>query len=505
MNGQVYLIGAGPGDPGLITVKAVECLRRADVVVYDRLVAPVLLDYARADAEKIYVGKASSDHTLPQNEINTLLVQKAREGKIIARLKGGDLFVFGRGGEEALALVDAGIEFEIVPGISSAIAAPAYAGIPVTHRGVATSFTVATGHFENSEFEIRNSETRIFLMGVENLERIVESLQDDRVAANTPAALVRWGTTTQQETRVGTLENIVEVARGLQPPAVLIVGNVVALREKLQWFEARPLFGKRILVTRAREQASEFSRMLRDLGAEPIEFPVIRIAPLDDYHPLDDALTQHYDWVIFTSVNGVNAVWHRLAAIGRDARAFAGTKLCAIGPATAEQLASHGLRADFVPRDASRIAEGIVADIGDVNGKRVLLPRADIARENLAHDLRARGAIVDEVVAYRTVTIDANDPSAQHIRDLLAAGEIDAITFTSSSTVRGFCSVIKSEIENRKLKIVCIGPITAQTARDLGLRVDVTAREYMLEGLTRALVSCWKEGWDADTGSQRER
>ncbi len=506
MNCKVYLIGAGPGDPGLITVKAVECLRRADVVVYDRLVAPALLDYAPAHAEKIYVGKASSDHTLPQCEINALLVEKARAGRIVARLKGGDPFVFGRGGEEALALVQAGIEFEIVPGISSAIAAPAYAGIPVTHRGIATSFTVATGHLRegrNSEFGIRNSETQIFLMGVENLPHIVASLLTDRRAPETPAALVRWGTTTQQKTIVGTLANICERGKNLLPPAVLVVGEVVNLREKLRWFENRPLFGKRILVTCAREQASELSDMLRDLGAEPIEFPVVRIAPLDDYRALDDALTRCYDWIIFTSGNEVSAVWHRLEALGRDARAFVGARLGAIGPATAEQLASHGLRADFVPCES--VAEAIVAGIGNVKGKRVLLPRADMARENLACDLRARGAGVDEVVAYRTVTLDAHDPSAQHIRDLLAANEIDAITFPSSSTVRGFVNAIQFPISNFQFPIIaCIGPITAQTARDLGFRVDVTAQEYTLEGLTRALVSCWVEGVYADTYSQRE-
>lgn len=504
MTGKVYLIGAGPGDPGLITVKAVECLRRADVVVYDRLIAPALLDYAHADAEKIYVGKASSDHTLPQNEINALLVQKARDGKIVARLKGGDPFVFGRGGEEALALVQAGIEFEIVPGVSSAIAAPAYAGIPVTHRGVATSFTVATGHLRDDQASIANPQapTLIYLMGVENLNSIVANLIQSGCHSTTPTALVRWGTTPQQETIVGTLGDICERGKNLQPPAVLIVGNVVALREKLRWFENRPLFGKHILVTRAREQASELSQMLRELGAEPIESPIIRIAPLDDYRALDDALTQRYDWIIFTSVNGVDAVWRRVQAIERDARWFAGVRVGAIGPATAKRLTRYGLRADFVPREY--VAEGIVAGIGDVNGKRLLLPRADLARENLARDLRARGAIVAEVVAYRTLTIDANDPAIEKIRAMLAADEIDAITFTSSSTVRGFVHAVQAKIEDLKSKIICIGPITAQTARELGLRVDVIAQEYTLEGLTKALVSCWKEASHADTINQRE-
>lgn len=482
---RVYLIGAGPGDPGLITIKGVECLRRADVVVYDRLVAPALLDYAPASAEKIYVGKASGAHTMSQAEINARLIEKARAGKIVARLKGGDPFVFGRGGEEALALAEAGIAFEIVPGVTSAIAAPAYAGIPVTHRGVAASFTVATGHrADESPIPNLHAPTLVFLMGVENLESIVTSLIEAGRDATTPAALVRWGTTPQQQTIIGTLANIVERARDLQPPAVLVVGEVVNLRERLQWFEKRPLLGKRILVTRAREQASELARRLAELGAEPIEFPTIRIAPLDDYAQLDAALAQKYDWVIFTSVNGVRFVWERLTALGRDARAFAETRLAAIGSATAEELARHGLRADFVPREY--IAEALAEQIGDVAGQRILLPRADIARETLAHELRARGAHVDDVAAYRTITTDANDPRAQEMRAQLERGKIDAITFTSSSTVRGFVNC-QLPIDNCQLTIACIGPVTAQTARELGLRVDVVAEEYTIAGLVAAL------------------
>lgn len=495
MKGKVFLVGAGPGDPGLITLKGVECLRRADVIVYDRLVAPALLDYAPASAEKIYVGKASSDHTLPQSEINALLIEQARAGKIVVRLKGGDPFVFGRGGEEALALADAGIAFEIVPGISSAIAAPAYAGIPVTHRGVAASFTITTGHREN---EIPNPKSQIptciFLMGVENLPSIVATLRESGRAATTPAALVRWGTTAQQETIVGDLGNIVARSHDLKPPAVLIVGDVVNLRKQLQWFENRPLFGKRILVTRAREQASELSRRLAELGAEPIEFPVIQIQPLADYAELDAALARKYDWVILTSVNGVKFVWERLTALGRDARAFANARLAAIGPATAEELARHGRRADFVPR--AYFAEAIVENIGDVTGQRILLPRADSAREILAEGLRERGASVDDVAAYRTVTTDANDPRAQEIRALIERDEIDVITFTSSSTARGFISAVnqKSEIINHKSQIACIGPITAHTARDLGLRVDIVAEEYTIAGLVATLVNFYQRG-----------
>jgi uroporphyrinogen III methyltransferase/synthase len=490
----VYLVGAGPGDPGLITVRGVECLRRADVVVYDRLVAPSLLDYAPNEAERIYVGKASSDHTLPQAEINALLIEKALAGQVVVRLKGGDPFVFGRGGEEALALAEAGVPFEVVPGISSAIAVPAYAGIPVTHRGVAASFAVVTGHAAGDRPTTDDrrpmADTLVYLMGVENLGNIVAVLMDAGRAPETPAAAIQWGTTVRQQTVVGELRDIVERSRALEPPAVLIVGPAVALREKLNWFEARPLFGKRILVTRARAQASELSSLLRSLGAEPIEFPVIRILPVDEPAPLDQALERRHDWVIFTSVNGVQAVWNRLQAQGRDARALGGPhecgpRLCAIGPATAEALAAHGLRADLVP--AEYVAEAILAEIGDVAGQRILLPRADMARPALADGLRRKGATVDEVTAYRTVTIGAGSPQAQEIRALLAEGQMDAITLTSSSTARGLIESHVLEGAPRVPIIACIGPITAQTARELNLPVHIVAGVYTLEGLVSAL------------------
>ncbi|MCI0478103.1 MAG: uroporphyrinogen-III synthase, partial [Anaerolineales bacterium] len=345
--------------------------------------------------------------------------------------------------------------------------------------------------FQVSGFKSDGVDTLVCLMGVENLANIVTGLLESGSNAATPAALVRWGTTTQQETIIGNLGNIVERARDLKPPAVLIVGEVVNLREKLQWFENRPLFGKRILVTRAREQASELSRRLAELGAEPIEFPVIQIQPLDDYAKLDIALAQKFDWVIFTSGNGVRFVWQRLTALGRDARAFADTRLGAIGPATAEELARHGLRADFVPREY--VAEAILEQIGDVTGQRFLLPRADIARGTLAEGLRARGASVDEVAVYRTVTTDANDPRAQEIRALIESGEIDAITFTSSSTVRGLINC-QFPIANCQLTIACIGPVTAHTARDLGLHVDIVAEEYTIAGLVVTLVNFYQRG-----------
>ncbi|MEW6230782.1 MAG: uroporphyrinogen-III C-methyltransferase [Chloroflexota bacterium] len=515
ISGIVYIVGAGPGDPGLITVKGVECLRRADVIIYDRLVSPHLLDYAPFQAERIYVGKASSDHIRSQKETNRLLVEKARQGKTVVRLKGGDPFVFGRGGEEALALAEAGIPFEVVPGVTSAIAAPAYAGIPVTHRGVARSFAVFSGH--RAELETRGHgdaetaaesrqasadtlgsergpwnverETLIVLMGVENLGSIVASLLEEGYSLETPVALVRWGTTPQQETVVGTLGDIVERGRELYPPAVLVVGQVVSLRERLKWFEDRPLFGKRILVTRFREQRSELSCLLAEQGAEPIDFPVIQILPTEDNTPLDEALALPHDWVIFTSANGVKAVWDRLQAAGRDARAFAGVRLCAIGLATAAELAAHGLHADFVL--ARHIAEAAVAGIGDATGQRILLPRADIAQEALAQGLRQKGAFVDEVVAYRTAI--ASDPTSNDIRAMLQDGQIDAIVFTSPSTVRGF---FESKVQSPKSKapiVACIGPVTAQTARDLGLRVDVVAKEHTVKGLVAALVDYYQK------------
>lgn len=499
MSGMVYLVGAGPGDPGLITVRGIECLRRAEVVVHDRLVAPALLDYAPAGAERIYVGKASGAHQMPQAEINQLLIAQARQGKIVVRLKGGDPFVFGRGGEEALALAEAGIPFEVVPGVSSAIAVPAYAGIPVTHRGLAGGFTVITGHKENDAQSpvsslrplLADGHTLVFLMGVENLAAIVAALLAEGCDQATPAALIRWGTTSQQQTVVGTLGDIVERSRGLEPPAILVVGWVVALRDRLAWFERRPLLGKRVLVTRAREQASVLSRRLAELGAEPIEFPAIQILPAEDYRPLDEALARHYDWVIFTSVNGVEAVWARLQATGRDARAFAGTRLCAIGPATAAELAAHGLRADFVPPEY--VTEAILAGIGDVAGQRILLPRADIARESLAAGLRQQGARVDEVVAYCTVTTGPDHPMAQPVLARLETGQIDVITFTSSSTVRGFVNTFGlSGIDSSKNNVpivACIGPVTAQTAQELGLHVDVVADTHTIAGLIQSLVA----------------
>ncbi len=514
--GKVYLIGAGPGDPGLITVRGLERLRAAEVVVYDRLAHPALLDLARPDAERIYVGKASAQHAMKQPDINALLVEQAQQGKTVARLKGGDPFVFGRGGEEAEACRAAGVTFEIVPGVTSAIAAPAYAGIPVTHRDAASSFAVVTGHERDDAREpgtrepgaaegrrhwatlAHAADTLIFLMGVEALPEIAARLQEHGRDPATPVALVQWGTWPSQRVVTGTLATIVEEARraGLTPPAVCVVGEVVRLREALRWFDdpaTRPLFGKRVLVTRAREQASALSDRLREKGAEPVEFPVIKIARLEDYRDLDAALSrlQEYAWAVFTSANAVPIVAERLEGLGLDARAFGQTRIAAIGPATAEALRTHlALRADFVPTEA--VAEAVLEQWPEpeMQGRRVLLPRAAEAREILPEQLRARGATVDVLPVYNTV-LDAS--AAESLRAQLEQGALDILTFTSSSTVRNFAQAI-TDGETARLPalvgntlVAAIGPITADTAREFGLNPQIVAEEHTIPGLVTAI------------------
>ena len=391
--GLVSLVGAGPGDPGLLTLRGAEVLAAADVVVYDYLANPALLAHVRPEAERIYVGKQAGCHTLSQDQINALLVERGLLGQRVARLKGGDPFVFGRGGEEALALARAGVPFEVIPGVTSALAAPAYAGIPVTHRGLSSSFAVVTGH-EDPAKELSaidwarlatGVDTLIFLMGVGNLPNITERLLAHGRPAETPAATVRWGTRPGQQTVTGTLADIADEVRlaDLRPPAVTVIGEVAALRETLRWFEDRPLFGQRVLVTRARTQASVLSARLRALGAEAIELPTIRIVPPADWGPLDRAIESltAYDWIVFASVNGVRFFWERLTEADLDARALGAVKLAAIGPITASELETHGLRADYTP--PTYVAEAIASGLGDVRNQRILLPCADIARPAL--------------------------------------------------------------------------------------------------------------------------
>jgi uroporphyrinogen III methyltransferase/synthase len=500
--GIVYLVGAGPGDPGLITVKGLACIQKADVIVHDRLVSPGLLRRAPRGCELIDVGKSPRRHTLSQEAINALLVEKALQGKVVVRLKGGDPFLFGRGGEEAEALAEAEVPFEVVPGVTSAIAAPAYAGIPVTHRDHTSTFAVVTGHEDPTKPDssvdwqklATGVGTLVCLMGVANLPQIVAKLVEHGRDPRTPVAIVERGTEARQKTVTGTLADIVEKAReaDIKPPAVTIVGDVVRLRDKLRWFETKPLFGKRVLVTRSREQASALSERLRELGAEPLEYPVIEIAPPKDMTRLDEAIARlsTYDWVIFTSANGVRALLDRMRDTERNTQALESASVAAVGPATAQALQGYGLRADYVPEVYK--TEDIAAGIGDISGQRILLPRAQRAPKQLAQALRRKGAVVDEVAAYRTLRVDAPD----ELKGLLEDGRIDIVTFTSSSTVRNLVTSLKGPTPARVLSrclIACIGPVTAKTAQRLGIRADVVAREHTINGLVEAIVAALAE------------
>ncbi len=499
--GRVYLVGAGPGDPNLLTLRGKECLEHADVVLYDYLANPALLDHAPARAERIYVGRRGRGRYQQQDEINRLMIERAKEGKVVVRLKGGDPFVFGRGGEEAEAVAAAGLSFEVVPGVTSALAVPAYAGIPVTHRTLASTVAFITGQEDPAKQAdtvdwprlASGNGTLVFLMGMKNLPRIVEHLRAEGKSAGTPVALIRWGTRSSQRTVIGTLGDIVAKAEEaeLEPPTVIVVGDVVRLREQLNWFETRPLFGKRILVTRPREQAHELSSLLAGYGGDPIECPTIQVVPPESWADLDDAILnlERYQWLVFTSVNGVRPFMNRLQHHHRDARALAGVKIACIGPRTAEELNAHGLRADLIPQEFQ--AEGLIEAMATagVPGQRILIPRAAEAREVLPEQLRAAGAEVRVVIAYRT------NPSAvesQRLKDMLRRQDIHVITFTSSSTVRNFCALFDSPEEVKKLTeaaaVACIGPITAQTAREHGLPVTIQAAQNTVPALVEAIV-----------------
>jgi uroporphyrinogen III methyltransferase / synthase len=498
--GRVYLVGAGPGDPGLITVKGLRCIENCEVLIYDYLASPALLKYAPKNAEMLYVGKKGGDHTLSQDGINRLIVEKASGGRRVTRLKGGDPFIFGRGGEEAEVLIEAGIPFEIVPGVTSAVAAPAYAGIPLTHRDYTSTLAFVTGHEDPAKTESRiewaslakGIGTLVFFMGVKNLPHIVDRLTENGLAPDTPIALVRWGTTSRQKTVAGTLETIVEKVRtaGLKAPAIIVVGQVVRLRDKMQWFENRPLLGKRIVVTRARKQASDLVVRLTDLGAECLECPTIEVVPPETWAPLDRAIADLYDyhWVVFTSVNGVTYFFDRLFEKGLDVRALGHLKTCAIGPATAARLRSFGLNTDVLP-DSYR-AESIIDAFGEkrIRNDKILLPRATEARPILPVELRRMGAVVEEVPAYRTRAVD--DPDGALIESL-ENGAVDMVTFTSSSTVQNFKRLLPPDRFRELtagLTIASIGPITTETARELGFNVHLTAETYTIEGLCDAIL-----------------
>lgn len=500
--GKVWLVGAGPGDPDLISVKGLRLIRAADCIVYDRLVDKRLLENANESAELIDVGKIPGKRINRQEDINRLLIDLGSAGKKVTRLKGGDPFVFGRGGEEAESLADAGVPFEIVPGISSAIAAPAYAGIPLTHRKLASSFTVVTGSEDPTkpdtsvdwEALAKSSDTLAILMGQSNLRTIADTLARNGRSPDTPVAIVQWGTEPHQRALVGALADIADkaAAAGIGAPAVTVVGDVVRLRDTIRWFDNRPLFGKRALVTRTRTQASALSDMLTQRGAQPIELPTIEIQQLDDYAELDHTLQRYdnYDWAVFSSANTVDIVFSRLNELGLDTRALQGVQIAAIGPATRRRLREHGVIADFMP--ASFVAEAVVAELKTlgVNGKSMLLPQAEIARDALRHGLMDAGAIVDAIVVYRTVT---PPNTVKRLQGILAGG-IDIATFTSSSTVSNLVDLLDGNTGALKdATIACIGPITARRATELGLKADIVASEYTIAGLVESVESHFKE------------
>lgn len=510
MRGRVHLVGAGPGAPGLLTARALACLAEADLVVHDHLVPRRLLDFARPEAEVVSVGPVHAmDGRLAQAEVEALLVARARAGAVVVRLKNGDPTLFGRGGEEAAALAAAGVPFEIVPGVPSALAAPAYAGIPVTHRDHASAVTIVTGHQAGGEEDddeaalpaldwealARVGGTLVFLMAVRRLPEVLSHLVGAGLDPATPAALVRWGSTGAQATITGSAATLADAAAaaGMRPPAVLVLGEVVRLREQLAWWERRPLFGRRVVVTRARRQAGGLADRLEALGADVLTVPTIALADRLDRPDVRDALAgvARYDWLIFTSTNGVRCFVDGLRRAGVDVRALGGAKIAAIGSETAKALAAHLLAADVVPADFR--AEGLVAALGaeSLAGRRVLLPRAAGARSLLPDALRARGASVDDVALYEATLPDA--AAGAVLRDALAHRRVDAITFTSSSTVRNFATLLGDDaaalVATAGAAVACIGPVTAATAAALGLAVAVQPAAYTVAALVDALVA----------------
>jgi uroporphyrinogen III methyltransferase/synthase len=501
--GKVYLIGAGPGDPGLLTVKAKECIEKADVVVYDFLANEAFLDYAAAKAELIYVGKKGGSHTRTQEEINRIICNKAGEGLKVARLKGGDPFIFGRGGEEAQELVKSGISFEIIPGVTSAIAVPAYAGIPLTHRDFTSTVAFITGHEDPAKEESNidweklatGAGTLVFLMGVGNLSKIARELINQGRSPDTPVAVIQQGTVARQKTIEGRLSDIVDLAKreDIEPPAIIVVGDVVRLRAELNWFEKRPLFGKSIVVTRAREQASRFLSLLSDRGADCVEFPTIEILPPLNWEGLDRAIEslEGYDWIIFTSVNGVEYFFKRLYELEKDARSLKETRIGAIGPKTAEGVWGKGIRTDLIPNEYR--AEAVVEEFKKLGTRElsILLPRAAGARDVLPEGLRKMGFLVDVVETYRT---SIPESGTRDVRAMLMEGDLDMVTFTSSSTVTNFMSLFREEGDQLKewmerVDVACIGPITAGTAQECGLKVSLVPETYTIEALTEAIVT----------------
>lgn len=498
--GKVYLVGAGPGDPGLLTLRGRELLARADVVVYDYLANQKFLDFCRPGAELIYAGKKGGEHTLSQGDINSLLMQKASQGLQVVRLKGGDPYIFGRGAEEAEELVQSGIKFEVVPGVTSAVAAFAYAGIPLTHRRFASSLSMITGHEDAEKKEsslnwsalAESASTLVFFMGVKNLALIAGNLIQAGMDKDKPAALVRWGTTCRQQTLCAPLQHIAQEAeiKGIRPPALLLVGDVAGLRQRLNWFEEKPLLGQGVIVTRAREQASSLLDMLEELGACCYQFPTIRIQELQDYSQVDQELDNlsSYQWLIFTSVNGVIHFWHRLRAQKMDSRSLGGCRVAAIGPATAERLRQEGIEPDFIPDKyvAEHVLQGLLQR--GIQGCRVLIPRAETAREVLPGELEKAGAEVRVLPVYRTVLAGENQ---EEVVQALEQGDVQFVTFTSSSTVHNFFRLIPARklagYVHSGLRLACIGPVTAKSLKEYGFQADVLPQKYTIPALVQAL------------------
>jgi len=515
MKGKVYLVGAGPGDIGLLTVKGLRCLQKAEVVIYDFHLNAQILNYINHKAEFIYAGKRGGHHTMTQNEINSMLIKKAKEGNIICRLKGGDPFVFGRGGEEAEILSKEGIEFEVVPGVSSSIAAPAYAGIPLTHRLISSSFAVIPGYEDitKEESAIKWSKlatgvgTLVFLMAVKNVALIAQKLIENGLSPHTPVAIVRWGTRPDQTTIVGNLESIAGILKekDIKPPAVMVVGEVVRLRESLNWYEKKPMFGHRILVTREHLEGFE---PLEELGAEILAFPTIEIVPPKNYDELDNAIEtiETYHWLIFTSRNGVRYFLKRFFEKDRDIRDLKGIKICTIGNRTAREIKKYGLKVDLIPERFH--AEGLIDAILKMQTKkrktniqsasggrkskilkgiRFLLPRAEVAREVFPKTVRGLGGEIDVPVVYRTIKPESH---GKRLRRFLREGKITIATFTSAATFNNFREIIGEGIDNllKGVAIAVIGPITAKAIKKAGLRVDIMPRESTIDEMVAEIM-----------------
>lgn len=498
--GKVYLIGAGPGDIGLLTVKGMKCLQKAEAVVYDFHLNAQILNYINHDAEFIYAGKRGGHHAMTQDEINQALVEKAKEGKIVCRLKGGDPFVFGRGGEEAEVLVNEGIEFEVIPGVSSSIAAPAYAGIPLTHRQYSSSFAVITGNEDITKPEssidwskfANGFDTLVFLMGVKNIGAITSKLIEHGKPPDAPTAVVRWGTRPDQKTVVSTLKDIAGLVKeeNIKPPAVMVVGNVVKLRDTLKWYENKPLFGHRILITR--EYTKDYEP-LEDLGAEIFEFPTIEIAPPESYKELDESIdkVETYNWIIFTSANGFKYFMQRLLDKNRDLRDLKGIKICAIGTKTAEAIRNYGIKVDLVPEEFN--AEGLIKAFSlqpsalSLKGLKILLPRAEVAREVFPQKVRELGGEIDTPAAYRAIKPEKH---GKRLKRFLKEGRISVATFTSAATFNNFVDIIGEDATEilKDVTIGVIGPVTARAIEKAGLKVSIMPKEATIKAMVDEII-----------------